>query len=199
MCSVSGMSFLNLGKEPFIDRGGSPIFIGWEDVEWCLNHPSQYGITIIHPNTGEKIETSDKKIIFDFINSGSTFIICGFAHYNLETNELARKIQDKLDVTCDLHVYGGLKSHNHSSVGLHKDLSANYICQMDGETNWKIYDDNMNIILDDVLTRGDVLYIPVDTYHCAEPLNKRLSISIAMWNKSIVSKVDRNYYKIEEV
>lgn len=171
------------------------IMVGWEDVEKCVNNPMHYMTEIIHPNSGEKIQFDDKKSSIDAINQGCTFIISGYSFYNSEVNELAKQIEDALNLRCDMHLYGGTKKNIHNSFGIHKDTSANFICQIDGVTNWKVYDDDKNIILDTNLTRGDILYIPFDKFHCAEPFGKRLSMSIALWNHP---KIDRNYYKLEE-
>lgn len=182
-----------IGDTPQVYKGRSPKLADWKSVEYCLNFPVHYTTEVIIPNTGEKVcHGIDKKRTIDMVK-GATFIVSGYGFHGKLQNDICHVIEKTNDVTCDMHLYGGLKKNTYNSFGMHKDTSANFICQMDGETPWKVYDNNGNILIDTILKPMDVLYIPLGMIHCAEPTGKRLSVSIAMWEKKTI---DRNYYEV---
>ena len=112
--------------------------------------------------------------------------------------ELLDEIESRYYVNCDAHVYGALGGA--SSFKIHWDQPANLIIQIEGETDWTVYNERCSTLIkydgypynpteEEVtpcithkMLPGDVLYIPARQYHCARPHDKRLSLSIPMWH-----------------
>lgn len=177
----------SLDNTPCIFRSAVPSEdLTWEDVYVSITERMYMPIEIIDGETGNKKFISDREdtdSILREIFKGNPFVILGFMGANTNTFEFAKNIEKHYNVECDLHVYGGLEKRKFGSFPKHSDPSANFICQFDGVTNWKVYDDEDNIVIDTKLLPGDVLYIPFEAYHLAEPEGKRLSVSVAMWKK----------------
>ena len=102
--------------------------------------------------------------------------ITKYGRYNRRTNDLCREIENTLDVTSDLHIYGG---HTGSHSKPHKDETENIIIQVEGNTPWMVFDDEFNPQLNVTLYPGDAIFIPKGWYHQANLL-AHLSMSIAM-------------------
>jgi hypothetical protein len=62
---------------------------------------------------------------------------------------------------------------------IHSDAADGFFIQGDGETLWRIYDENDNIRYTHTLSRGDFMYIPKDIRHSVESLCPRHAVSIA--------------------
>lgn len=178
--------------------------LSWKDVENYLNNNYSFTkdqLNIIdgcgnnfNPTMGDYSWSPIKRYIpeevFSLINSGNTFALFNMSRFNKECNSLANDIESGLDeITLDFHVFGGLKSIC-QSFSIHKDFSYNLIFQIDGKSRWMVYntdsnlprnlesDDQLNLLIDEILDPGDVVYIPVNYYHKCIPLGKRLSISV---------------------
>jgi ribosomal protein L16 Arg81 hydroxylase len=68
-----------------------------------------------------------------------------------------------------------------------------------GELKEKI-DEKMNLVLEKVLTPGDLIYIPHRMYHHAVPSQRRISLSIPCFIREPDKKpdVDRRFYRIDK-
>ena len=64
------------------------------------------------------------------IKKGYGFVITKYGRYNRRTNDLCREIENTLDVTSDLHIYGGHTGSH--SFKPHKDETENIIIQVEG-------------------------------------------------------------------
>jgi hypothetical protein len=173
----------------------------WTDVERYLNdNVRNTDITIIG-NDKQKKETyvsqKDKgtptSIIFDEINSGSSFILNYMERYNkglFYASNICSYIHNRYVTT---NIYGGLKNTSKSFMA-HADSQYVLILQLDGESDWTIYNEkwngNPNEVVcnnDSILTvdfrytlqPGDVCYIPYRRYHKCIPLSRRLSASVS--------------------
>lgn len=181
-------------------------YTSWTDVEYCLNNPQWYTIEFVHdykkidPTRVEKKwchPVAEKKQLFDLLHSGMAFIITKYSFHNEYTNCLTAELEDHYHVHPDLHIYGGLEGSG--SFAVHNDYPANIIIQAEGSTPWKIWKDTtQSPVIDVVLTAGDVLYIPPQMYHAAEPIGRRLSMSIPLWPiENNITSIDRNFYRIK--
>ena len=116
-----------------------------------------------------------------------------------------------------MHVYAGLMKTQ--SFRIHEDYTSNFIIQVEGETDWTVYNnrcawavkrahrpvfldgkdtDGLDIALQHRLKPGDMLYIPARSYHHAEPDSKRLSVSIPLEHNAVdIKPTDRAYYKLK--
>jgi hypothetical protein len=199
-----------LDQEPkFLGRLVKNIsdYLTWDNVEYCVNNPQFYNIEIIQNNLTIPVPTYhnawidkpilDKEFIVRQINQGLAFVIHNYSYFNKNTVQLVKDVSDKFNVFPDIHVYGGLNGAG--SFKKHKDFPPNIIIQVEGETPWKIWkDETQPPVIDVVLKPGEGLYIPAGFLHAAEPTQKRLSMSITCWPllESYQRKTDRNYYKI---
>lgn len=62
---------------------------------------------------------------------------------------------------------------------IHSDAADGFFVQCDGETLWRIYDDNDNLRYTHTIKTGDLLYIPKNVRHSVDSLCPRHSVSIA--------------------
>lgn len=198
--------------------------LSWEDINNYINNFFNYipdQISVID-NDGFKKNFNYLKIPYDRIfryplkelvediNGGSSFIIHNFTRFNKKINDIASEIENIFDgISLDFHVYAGL-SENCRSFSIHKDTSYNFIFQLDGQSHWKVYnrndgipysnfehDDDLELLIDDILTPGDLIYIPVGNYHKCIPLGKRISISSCFVPKSLgMDKRPQEWYTL---
>jgi hypothetical protein len=219
--------------QPFIIRGcldNPSQYVSWKDIQYCLNTPQNYSIESIDKNDGAKIEIpttrcywipykeiQSKSNLFDILNGGNTMIIAEYSWHNSKTNALVKELEEKYDIGCDIHVYCSTQASK--SFHIHDDIPANIICQVEGKTQWKVYDNkssalyntgrlqerqrnlpesNFDVIIDEVLEPGDILYIPARQFHAAIPSEARISMSIPCFSTQLrqFNKYDRTNYEI---
>lgn len=179
--------------------------VSWVELEDYLNNPYIHtdDVEIIDDN-GFKLflnkiyfpYTGDQKVspaqIFDLINKNYSFILLNMNRFNEKFNDLAIELEKNLiqDIQLDFHLYCGLDSDS-KSFKAHSDMSHNIIMQVDGNSRWQVWDWNTqcqamipadkessaSILIDEVLTPGDILYIPAGVVHKCSPQGKRISIS----------------------
>ena len=218
--------------QPFIIRGcleNPSQYIDWSDIEHCLNTPQNYSIEAIDFNDGSKInipktrcywipykEIQIKSHLFNILDEGNTIIIAEYSWHSDKTNALVAELEELYDVGCDIHVYCSTKPSK--SFHIHDDIPANIICQVEGRTQWKVYnnrssvlhntgrlqeryrnfpEENFDVIIDEVLEPGDILYIPSRQFHAAIPFEPRISMSIPCFSTQLrqYEKYDRNRYQ----
>lgn len=195
--------------------------LSWNEIENYLNNPYFYNIDNVHIiDENNSFKCLEKKVypwkdnfsyspkeIFENINSGKTFYLDNFNRFNKRCNDISSEIQQNIfGINLDFHVYGGLRKDSNSFF-VHKDFANNLILQIDGKSNWKVYnsnnsiknrvlssDENLELLIDCVLTPGDLLYIPMGNYHKCNPLSKRLSISVCFIQQEEIFFVDTNRY-----
>ena len=201
-------------------------FLTWGDVEYCANNPAFYEFEMIdHENNKVNIDRHVRSWVYDktvqdarqlvsHINHGHTFIIMNYGFHSRETQELLKTFESIFAIDCAIHVYGGKEGSK--SFNIHDDYPSNFIIQVEGETEWKIYknrissmlqtgflqdqirEENLEVDLHVTLQPGDALYIPSRAYHCSFPTGERLSMSIPCWTRmpNSTQTSDRNYYPI---
>lgn len=202
------------------------VFLTWEDVENCANNPTFYEFEMIDHDQNKvnlkrhvKAWVLDKTVqdsleIVNHINHGHTFIIMNYGFHNRNTQELLRIFENLFDIDCAIHVYGGLSGSK--SFKIHDDYPSNFIIQVEGSTDWRVYKNRISsmlmtgtqqdtikhemleIDLEVTLNPGDALYIPSRAYHSANPVGKRLSMSIPCWTRmpNTNQTSDRNFYRL---
>jgi ribosomal protein L16 Arg81 hydroxylase len=107
---------------------------------------------------------------------------------------LCKNIEDITKYSTDAHIYFALNKSS-KSFDKHKDTSHNFIVQVEGKTTFKVWQ-NDELVIDQLLTKGDMIYIPKNTYHQAISKEKRLSISFAMSNELNLENQDREWLNI---
>jgi len=212
------MENVNLEKPTILRKyvQDAQLLATWKDVEFCINNPWQYGPSIIHKTTQKKLplktehsfwfgkDIPDKRQVLGFLEQGHTLVLENYSVHSVATHEICKRIEDLLSVTADMHLHCSLKAS--SSYPIHCDYADNFILQVLGETEWKVFDkqgDPMynvteaeagDAVIDTVLRPGDVLWIPAKTYHKANPFEGRISISIPCSTKS--KPIDRRQVKL---
>ena len=200
-------------------------YLNWCTVEMCMNNPALYEFEIIdHTNKKVNIDrytkawvtwktVQDHSQLCDHISHGHTFIITNYGFFNQHTQELLKVFESCFNADCAIHVYGG--KDGAESFKIHDDYPSNFIIQVEGTTEWKVFknrcssllpvgdggeirEDMLEVDMHVTLEPGDALYIPSRAYHCAYPTGKRLSMSIPCWTRFPGSNQtsDRNWYPI---
>ncbi len=174
-------------------------YVSWDDVDECLYRTDMKWELISPDGIKDEVPTftsawygdyQETRYITHKIKKGYGFVITKYGRYNKRTNDLCREIENTLDVTSDLHIYGGHTGSH--SFKPHKDETENIIIQVEGNTPWMVFDDEFNPQLNVTLYPGDAIFIPKGWYHQAKPSNTRLSMSIAMFDKSRIT-IDRDH------
>lgn len=203
-------SFLiEISSNPLIARIDKNLFstklLDWNDIENYLNDYLHHSKIEIIDSNGLKIPlfkkeiqwgtTYDMDVIYNHITNGRTFVLVSMNRFNKSINQLCELIETYTNSNADVHIYSGL-SNQSNSFSIHCDRLNNVIIQLDGKSDWKVWDqhkpNNDSIpLIDQVLNPGDCLYIPKYCYHQCIPLGKRISISIP-YGKSV--KTNRKWY-----
>lgn len=190
--------FRNVIKNP-------ETFLSWKNIEECFDDPQNYGFEVIDRETGKKHHipktpspingrpVPTKEFLTDSLNNGHSMAIRGgYSTHNSIMNSFAAEIEEMFNMATQIDIY--LSGTTSRSFPIHEDTSTNFICQMFGNTRWKVFknrcsdllrlkeypfkEDELDVCLDEVLTPGDVLYIPSRNFHVAIPTERRLSLSI---------------------
>jgi hypothetical protein len=210
---------ISYNKPEIFRKVFSPLIFTWEDVDICLNNlpfyiNAEYNnsilsyIELINYISGRKNDppipyaeyswsgsTLNINYIFERIKLGDSFVLLNLSRYNKDINDICNSLEEITGTAADAHLYGGLHLHS-KSFGIHKDMPQNLIVQFDGTCLWKVWQDN-NLIINDILYPGDVIYVPAAYYHQAIPTGKRLSISFPFGNPLHTKIPDRNWYSLK--
>jgi len=127
-------------------------------------------------------------------------------------NEHVNSVCGQLEQTfsggaADAHIYFNLAEVADNGFGIHWDFSHNLIVQMEGETEFKIWEDtvvgdrnpqflNEKPVIDVLMQPGDAVFIPLNVYHQAISKTKRLSISFPVSFNNGFANQDRHWIKI---
>ena len=225
LISDKGMSLLDnpFLVEKFFDM---KEHISWSILDEAINNDLAWWELI--EKTGKKMDIpytvpywlapmpqQNKSFIIDHVKRGYTFIIFKSFVLNEKLKSLMTIIQHCFNVAADIHIYGSKGKSGGLSFTPHADNPANFIIQVEGETEWVVFKNRVSDLLkveyvlqeDDILkldpvieTRlkpGDLLYIPSRHYHCAMPKSPRMSISIPCipLNPTMIP-ADTSIYKI---
>ncbi len=116
--------------------------------------------------------------------------ISDMSRANKKINTLCDHIEKETNGEVDVHIYFDLfKNEQGTSLSKHWDKADNIIIQVEGQTNFKVWDIECNEgpskiqtkekpIIDVVMKPGDIIFIPKHIVHQATSLSKRLSLSI---------------------
>ena len=91
----------------------------------------------------------------------------------------------------------GLTDKDKEQLEYPKQLYSGFGRDVNDFIHFYVYDMEDNLLQDDILKPGDVIYIPPRTYHRASPSGKRLSVSIPIQHGiEHMKPKDRNWYKL---
>jgi hypothetical protein len=129
---------------------------------------------------------------------------------NKKVNEIAFDLEKTTNLSVDAHIFFCLSENLNYGFGIHNDNNDNFIVQIEGQTNFKVWDikakeEEKNIheikekpYIDVVMNKGDVIFIPKKYWHLAESKTKRLSISFPMANILDYAFEQREWLNIED-
>jgi hypothetical protein len=138
--------------------------------------------------------------------------VCGIvdaSRVNPKINQICKELEEHFNLTTDAHIYFSLIKKHKEGFGAHWDKSDNMIVQVEGKTRFKVWNKTNesvtdkkdlkkeSIILDEVLEKGDVIWIPSHVWHEAISLEKRISISFPCFKSSLPSQ-NRKWIKLSE-
>lgn len=122
-------------------------------------------------------------------------------------NNIAKHLEDLTNSSVDAHIFFSL-TNDKQGFGIHSDNSHNFILQIEGETNFKVWNiedtDRLHSIdkldyepyIDVIMKPGDCIFIPAYLWHIAESCTKRLSVSFPMTIYNNEIKEDRNWIEL---
>jgi hypothetical protein len=108
---------------------------------------------------------------------------------NKKINQIALELETVLDKSVDTHIFFTTNVNDTKGFGIHNDLSHNLIIQVEGFTNFKVWEEPEKTekrfidflihdpIIDVEMKPGDAIFIPVKCWHSATSKTKRLSLS----------------------
>jgi ribosomal protein L16 Arg81 hydroxylase len=113
---------------------------------------------------------------------------------NKKINQISYELETIFNSASDAQIFftTNLKDISVYGFGIHNDDNNNFIVQVEGVTNIRIWDypnqtdaiytDSLNYepIIDLEMHPGDVVFIPYKHWHCVTPKTKRLSISFSL-------------------
>lgn len=189
---------------PFHERNVVHNLFSWKELENLLNlrplmtngrlHVSDCPEFNWNQQFWNEIETIPPSVVENMVN-GRHANITHASKVKYEINQIAAELERATNLPADAHIYFDLEYGK--GFGPHYDYSHNLIVQVEGKTKVKVWKTISNenemrqlseepdddILLEEVLLPGDVVFIPSYFYHSAYSLSKRLSISFPLWNK----------------
>lgn len=130
---------------------------------------------------------------------------------NKKINAICNELENTfIGGAADAHIYFNVSNNLNGGFGIHWDFSHNLIIQMEGETQFKVWDNTVfednkskspkslkeKPIIDVVMKTGDALFIPLRVYHQALSKSKRMSISFPISFNNSTEKQERNWIKV---
>ena len=181
-------------NKPFVlPQAFDPSVFTWNDIDKYFNSPAHHStIELIglnsykiplnrHPTPWDG-RTYDLDQLFYSIINGFSFVLLSMSRRTEFFNQLCNQLENLVDGHSDVHVYGGLTSYS-KSFDIHQDNPNNLILQLDGESDWQVWNsqDLSNLgqpVINVKLVPGDIIYVPKKMCHLCRPLGKRISASI---------------------
>tara|TARA_R100000808_G_C2155309_1_gene167446 strand:+ start:13794 stop:14534 length:741 start_codon:yes stop_codon:yes gene_type:complete len=156
-----------------------------------------------------KIDYFDKKYAHDLWNQGCSIILTKASLISPAMSALSGAVERQFEGSAaDAHLYCS-PIKNALTFPCHRDTDNNFLVHAIGKVRWKVYDvfagkesyanltlkheEKMKLKYDEVLTVGDLLYIPTGLYHKAIPQGARVSVSIPL-GEGNKKRLDRRYY-----
>ena len=156
-----------------------------------------------------KIDYFDKKYAHDLWNQGCSIILTKASLISPAMSALSGAVERQFEGSAaDAHLYCS-PIKNALTFPCHRDSDNNFLVHAIGKVRWKVYDvfagkdssanltlkqeEKMKLKYDEVLTVGDLLYIPTGLYHKAIPQGARVSVSIPL-GEGNKKRLDRRYY-----
>ena len=116
----------------------------------------------------------------------SVCILIDCSRVNKKINLIAEQLENLLKKPVDAHIFFSLCKDKASKkgIGKHNDKSDNLITCVEGKFNVKIFIKD-NIVIDKLMKKGDIVFIPAQTDHQITSITDRLSISFPIANNNL--------------
>ena len=123
-------------------------FATWDEVEYCLNFPCFYDLEFLHKSQPQTIllpkysrawsrDCEDVADVFAAWADGHGLIINNFDRGFKDKQIILDEVETLFEGRSAMHVYAGLKKTQ--SFRIHEDYTTNFIIQVEGETDWTVY------------------------------------------------------------
>lgn len=204
-------------QENFFNRQELKTIFSWDELEYILNlrpfvNDKRFFILseesykwdaspwLTDPNT------YPPSLINDQIKK-SLCLIIDCSRVSKGVNKIANYLENITNSSVDAHIFFSL-TNDKQGFGIHSDKSHNFILQIEGETNFKVWgikneekkrhNDKIDQkpVIDVVMRPGDCIFIPAYYWHIAESNTNRLSISFPMSVEHDSVKEDREWIKL---
>jgi len=203
---------------PFYEPQAIHNLFSWEELEKVLNLTPLINGTRFHILNNSKYswhppywQTDINSYPTDIIKEEIKHYVCYLqdaSRCNSNINKLASELEQINNLPTDAHIYFALTTHN-QGFDIHNDESHVFIVQVEGETNFKvwdrtadnsIYEDILNIkpFLDVIMKPGDIIYVPKGYWHQAISKTKRLSISFPSITVKEAKLQNRDWIKLQD-
>lgn len=186
-CVLNLRPFVNDKRMIFINQNG----YNWKVQSWMTD-----------PNTfpPSLLDTEIRKY---------TAYLADATRLNAALNETAKELEELfIGASVDAHIYFCLSDDLTAGFNIHFDYSHNLIVQLEGSSkieiwNKKSYDDSARIVdsldetpvIDVVMNPGDAVFVPMNTYHRVNSLEKRMSVSFPISYNNTACQ-DRHWIKL---
>lgn len=189
-------------KNPYYLKDAVKDLFSWQELENLLNLRPFVSANRFHPTDDieykwpmqswlSDVNTWPPSILKEVI-SKSVCYLSDCSRVNKKINNICKTLENKFNCPTDAHIYFSLLT-GEGSEGFRKhwDPQHNLIVQIEGQTNFKIWNKKVtegdrqvevkeDPILNVTMSSGDIIFIPKYMVHQAIPLSKRLSISFPM-------------------
>ena len=213
-----------LGKKPHVFLANEyrkeffSNIITWKQFsDYVNNHRGSAGLQVITPQ-GNKLCMeknnlhSDFKPFWDFENryevlkvfrnwqAGGSVILTKASMLTPNISAIAGCLEDNIhNSAADAHFYCS-PCEDATSFSVHADGDDNFLVHAIGKVHWQVFtkQSRTECVIDTVLGPGDLLYIPKGTYHKAEPVTARISISVPVAIIRGIHPLSRDYCDFEK-
>lgn len=138
----------------------------------------------------------EKKYLHEIWTNHGSIILTKASQLTPEISNIARTVEEHFGGAADAHFYCSYSEKSHSFKA-HADLDDNFLVHAYGSVRWTVNNTLENKQGDTTefdLTVGNLLYIPKGLIHKAEPLSKRISISVPLAEGISIKPLDRTFY-----
>jgi len=179
---------------PYTEKNALKNLFSWSELELLLNQRPFMNDKRFHIMSNIKYEwplagwltdsnTYPPNIIQKEIKKYVCYIIdCSRVNKNI--NDVCSTLENDCKWPVDAHIFFSYKEAHTDlkGFGVHKDKQHNLIACVDGTLQAKVWSENSDgePVINTVLNKSDVVFIPAETYHQIIPLTKRISISFPM-------------------
>lgn len=212
-------------QEPFFAPQFIDNLFSWQELERLINLSPMLNDLRFHILNNSKYEwqayywkTDHSAYPLDLVKEEIKKHVCyvqDVSRINKKVNSIVCELEKLTGFPTDAHIFFALTDDKSEGLGLHNDISDNFIVQVEGQTNFKVWDMkaedgvsntdyiNETPMIDIIMNAGDAIYIPKKYWHHAISQSKRLSISFPMSptnNKTYESRnwIDINHYLQED-